>query len=179
MVSALRSANLGPPQFRDERASFLVTFRNPTLMNPEAIAWLNRFADRKLNDNQRLALVYLRHNNRMTNSDYQRLGHVDSVTANRELRGLVQSGLVEQHRTRRWAHYTLTVPSQVAVFQPPQTDEEKILAYVREHGSIGNAECRGLLGAEMLRAWYLLRKLSKSGALKREGTRRWARYLLP
>lgn len=92
-TGAMRSANLEPPRFQDRRSSFLVTMRNLTLMNAEAIAWLNRFADRPINDRQRLALVYLRHNQQITNFDYQRLAHVDSVTASRELRGLVQNGL--------------------------------------------------------------------------------------
>ena len=39
---------------------------------------------------QRVALAYLRQHEQMTNSDYQRLNHVDSVTATRELRGLAQ-----------------------------------------------------------------------------------------
>ena len=47
-------------------------------MNPEAIAWLNQ---------------------QITSGEYQRLDHVDSVTANRELRGLVQTGLVIQNST--------------------------------------------------------------------------------
>jgi ATP-dependent DNA helicase RecG len=51
-----------PPRFQDKRSSFWVTFRNHTLMNPDAVAWLNHFADQPLNDRQRLALVYLRHN---------------------------------------------------------------------------------------------------------------------
>jgi hypothetical protein len=46
---------------------------------------------------QRLAPVYLRYNEQLTNSHYQRLNHAHSVAASRELRGLVQSGLVEQH----------------------------------------------------------------------------------
>src|SRR5439155_6893443 len=136
MLAAMRHANLEPPRFQDKRLSFWVTFRNHTLMSPEAIAWLNQFADRPLSDRQRLALVYLRHNERMTNSDYQRLNHVDSVTANRELRGLVQANLIEQHSTRRWAYYTLNVPPEIKTLLQPQTDEERILAYVRERGSI-------------------------------------------
>jgi ATP-dependent DNA helicase RecG len=99
MLEAMRRANLEPPRFQDHRSSFWVTFRSHTLMSPRAIAWLNQFAHRPLNDRQRLALVYLRHNAQMTNSDYQRLNHIDSATANRELRGLVQTGLIEQHTT--------------------------------------------------------------------------------
>jgi predicted HTH transcriptional regulator len=58
-------------------------------------------------------------------------------------------------------------------------DEEKILAYVRERGSINNAECREFLGVDLHRASYLLKRLAAEGELKREGERRWAHYRLP
>src|SRR5438067_2690763 len=57
MLEAMRQANLEPPRFDDKRSSFWVTFRNHTLMSPEAIAWLN--------------------NESIANSDYQRLCRVD------------------------------------------------------------------------------------------------------
>ncbi|MFN3331723.1 MAG: ATP-binding protein [Caldilinea sp.] len=101
MIESLRTANLEPPRFQDRRTSFWLTFRNHTLMNPGAIAWLNQFAMHPLNDRQRLALVYLRANEQIANRDYQRLNRVDSVIANRELRRLVESGLIEQHSTGR------------------------------------------------------------------------------
>jgi hypothetical protein len=85
----MRQANLEPPRFEDRRSSFWVTFRNHSLMSPDAIAWLNQLARLALNDRQRLALVYLRHNDRMANSDYQRLCRVDSTTAGRELRRIL------------------------------------------------------------------------------------------
>jgi ATP-dependent DNA helicase recG-like protein len=47
---AMRTANLEPPRFNDRRTSFWVTFRNHTLMSPEAIAWLNQFANLPAND---------------------------------------------------------------------------------------------------------------------------------
>jgi len=90
---------------------------------------------------------------------------VDSVTANRELKGLVQEGLINQQGTRRWAYYKLSVSDRIEQQKTPKTNEEKILAYVREHGSINNTECRGLLGVDSTRAWYLLRKLIKKGKL--------------
>jgi ATP-dependent DNA helicase RecG len=179
MVDAMHRLNLEPPRFQDRRSSFLVTFRNHTLMGPEAIIWLNRFTDHPLSDRQRLALVYLRYNAQLTNSDYQRLNRVDSVTANRELRGLVQAGLVEQHRTRRWAYYTLSVPREVVSVLERQSAAETILAYVREHGSISNAECRDLLHTDLQAASRLLKKMHGQGLLERQGERRWAIYRLP
>jgi len=180
MLEAMHQANLEPPRFRDRRSSFWVTFRSHTLLNPEAIAWLNRLAEKPINDRQRMALVYLRHNPGITNNDYQRLNHVDSVTATRDLRGLIDAGLIELHGIRRWAYYTPNIPpEQLPGEAEMQTHEGKIMTYVREHGHISNVICRDLLGVSLHRASYLLKKMHVNGNLHREGTRRWARYTLP
>jgi predicted HTH transcriptional regulator len=73
---------------------------------------------------------------------------------------------------------TLRIPCEHTEQTALQADEGKILAYVREHGTISNAECRKLLDVALHRASYLLRKLASEGVLKREGDRRWARYRL-
>jgi ATP-dependent DNA helicase RecG len=181
MIAAMRQANLEPPRFQDKRSSFWVVFRNHTLMNPEAIAWLNQFASHPLNDRQRVALAYLRLNGQITNGEFQRLNHVDSVTANRELRGLVQTGLVTQNSTRRWAFYTLNVPAETPVVVAPLsagTDEERILGWVREKGSIKRSECQQLLGVSPVQARHKLQLLRKAGQLKLVGQRKGARYVL-
>jgi ATP-dependent DNA helicase RecG len=179
MLEAMRQANLEPPRFEDKRSSFWVTFRNHSLMSPDAIAWLNQFAGLALNDRQRLALVYLRQNECMANPDYQRLNRVDSVTAGRELRGLVQANLVEQQSAKRWAYYTLKVPPALPVGPAPKSDEEKILAQVREKGSINNTECRDLLGHDLQKCSRLLKSMRLRGLLKSSGERRWTRYEMP
>lgn len=182
MIAAMRQANLEPPRFQDRRSSFGVMFRNHTLMNSEAIAWLNQFAAEPINDRQRVTLAYLRLNQRITNGEYQRLHHVDSVTANRELRGLVQTGLAVQNSTRRWAFYTLNVPATKPTKATPQGDAsagEKILAWVREKGSIKRADCQRLLGITPDRARHLLTQLRREGKLLMKGQRKGAKYLLP
>lgn len=178
MVGALRAANLEPPSFDDRRASFLVTFRNHTLMNPDGVRWLNQFASRPLNDRQRIALVYLRQNERMGNADYRRLNRVDSLLAGQELRGLVEEGLIASEGVGRWTHYRLAVPKLVEEpATPASPDEEKILAYVAEHGSITNSQCRDLLGVNDERARYLLTGLTDANRLKADGKGRWRKYL--
>ena len=179
MVEAMRQANLEPPRFDDKRSSFQVMFRNHTLMNPEAISWLNQFADRPLNDFQRMALVFLRANPQMTNGDYQRLNRVHSQEAGRDLRGLVQAGLVEPHGVGRGAFYTLKVSPEAPAQDLATSEEDTIVAFVRKTGSINNTQCRELLKVDDKRAGYLLKKTAQSGRLKPEGTRRWARYVLP
>ena len=63
--------------------------------------------------------------------------------------------------------------------QPSITDEEGILEYVRQHGSISNPECRRLLSADRHRATYLLQKMQRYGLLVHKGEHRWSRYYLP
>ncbi len=179
MIEAVRRANLEPPVFEDKRSSFWVTLKNHTLLNPETLAWLSQFAAVPLVDSQRLALAYLRYNNELTNRVYQRLNRVDSLTATRELRGLVQSRLLEQHGTRRWTHYTLTVSREVTSGQGEALEEQQVLDYVRKHGSIANRECRGLLGVTSSRASDILKRMRDRGILRQVGERRWARYVLP
>ena len=59
-----------------------------------------------------------------------------------------------------------------------QTEEELILEYVRQNGSISNAECRNLLNVDRNRAFYLLNKMRAAGLLTCQGSRRWARNSL-
>ena len=61
---------------------------------------------------------------------------------------------------------------------PLISDEERILAYIREHGSIKRADCRQLLGVDEIKAKYILRKMRDGGLLLQEGTRRGAHYVL-
>jgi len=59
------------------------------------------------------------------------------------------------------------------------TDETKILTYIRQHGSINNAECRELLLVDRRRAAYLLEKMHHQGLLVQRSSRRWAQYYIP
>jgi ATP-dependent DNA helicase RecG len=185
MIAEMRQAGLEPPHFKDAGTYFVVTLKNHTLLDEETLVWLNQFASYPLNDRQRLALAYLRVNVRMTNADYRRLHHgmVETVEATRELRGLVETGLAEMHGTRRWAYYSLSeaTPLQVQLTLPDgMSDGEKISAYVREHGSITNAECRELLGIESRhRVTRLLGKLVDIGQIRQVGTGKGTRYELP
>jgi ATP-dependent DNA helicase RecG len=179
MLQAMRSANLEPPRFQDRRSSFWLTFHNHTLMNPEAIYWLNQFASLPLNDRQRLTLVYLRQHEQITNSDYRRLNRIDVVMAGQELQRLVEVGLIEQQGVGRWTSYQLKASPELSEEREQQTDEDRIVAYVRSHNSITNVECRTLLSIEEHQAYYLLKKLCDTGRLKPAGVGKGRRYVLP
>ena len=180
MIAAMREARLEPPRFHDTRNYFQVTFKNASLMSPQAVQWLNQFGGYPLNDNQRMALVYLRYNEQMTNSDYRRLNNVyDPSQATRELRELAEQGLIQMHATRRWAYYTLSATLQAEAARPPlKPMEEKVIEYVRQHSSITREECRKLLRLSPEQASYLLQRMRDNGYLRPVGTRRWTRYVL-
>lgn len=190
MVAAMREARLEPPQFRDTRAFFRVTFKNQTLMDPETIAWLNRFANLPtLNDNQRIALAYLRYNAQMTNRDYRRLNNVDTVRATRELRGLVDAGLVRMHASRRWAYYTLTPIIAISVspvapdLVPMGLNERQVAAlkYVQQHGQITTRTYVEKIAPQITErmARKDLNVLQERGLVRRVGHTRGTRYVLP
>ncbi len=60
-----------------------------------------------------------------------------------------------------------------------QSDEEKILAYVHEHGSIRRIECQTLLGKDSRQSKHILQKMKDSGLLELKGTTRGAYYVIP
>jgi ATP-dependent DNA helicase RecG len=180
MLRALREANLEPPRFDDRRSSFWVTIRNHTLMNPTAIAWLNQFADRTINDRQRLALVYFRQRGQIANADYRRLNHVDSTVAGQELRGLVQQGLVAQDGVGRGTTYRLlAVDDANASTAGDSSPEIAVLSLVQSRGAVTSGDCQALLGLNKDQTYRLLSKLSQDGRLKAVGHGRWRRYTAP
>ena len=124
-------------------------------------------------------LLYLRHNQQITNFDYQRLAHVDSVTASRELRGLVQAELTSQRSSRRWTHYTLNVPIADRVeVNLPLLPEDKVLDYVRDHGFITRKKCAELLDLKDISARMFLFRMRDKGILKQTGFKKGSRYVL-
>jgi len=62
---------------------------------------------------------------------------------------------------------------------PFLSETEIIHTYVKEEGSITNAECRKLLGVDRNRARYLLDNMCSENLLVRVGSNRGARYSLP
>ena len=110
-----------------------------------------------LNDRQRLALLYMRHNQRMTNSDYQRIHRVDRLLARRELQDMVGAGAAEMRGIRGGAHYELSAGTGAVARSGEALRREAVLRHMAAHGEIANRECRELLGLPSAQAaWRLL-----------------------
>jgi ATP-dependent DNA helicase RecG len=186
MVSAMREAHLEPPKFEDHRDYFKVTFHNQALLDQESLAWLNQFASIPLNSRQRTALVYLRKHEQITNQDYCRLNNLDSVTATKDLRGLVESKLVEMSGTRRWAVYRLGVRQRVAQQTSLHLDELNLnprqvlaLQWIEEKGFITSKQYELLSEPPISDKTVLkdLNELEEKGIIKRIGQARSTRYI--
>ena len=98
------------------------------------------------------------------------------MTAGQDLRGTVQTGLVEQTGFGRWTKYILKIQVERAEELKIPSNEGKILSYILNHGSINNSECRRLLNVNEARAYYLLKKLSEKGKIRGQKKGKGRRY---
>jgi predicted HTH transcriptional regulator len=101
------------------------------------------------------------------------------MTAGQELRRLVEADLVEQQGIGRWTSYRLKLLPELPEQLVLQSEEDKILVYVRQSGSMTNTDCRGLLSVNEARAYYLLKKLCEVRRLRPEGKGKGRGYVLP
>ena len=101
------------------------------------------------------------------------------MAAGQDLRGMVQAGLLEQTGFGRWTKYSLITPGDDVEEPVLEPNEAKIIEYLKNHGTITNAECRGILQADVHHTSYFLKKMTEKGLIKREGRHRWTRYRLP
>jgi ATP-dependent DNA helicase RecG len=175
ILNEMRKATMEPPIFEDTRSAFRVTFNNRHLLEPDTLTWLNTFASQPINEHQRMALAFIRHRGRITNSDYQRLNFVDTNTASRELRSLMQAGIITKHESRRWAYYVLNETIHIENDQLSLTPqlfhkEAMVLSYIREHGEITNRACQKLFAIDSWHAAELLKKLTDKKIIKKIGT---------
>lgn len=172
MVQSMLEAGLGRPQFRDSLTSFQVVLKNHTMMDDDAFRWLSSFSEYMLTDRQRIALVFAWRTGTIANRDYQRLNSVTSVRATGELRNLVNKNLLVQHGTRGTAFYTLTRIPMPRRRRPLSiaAPEETILAHVRRHGRVTNAEGRLILGIDdVFKMRHVLRRMVRLGLLVQRG----------
>jgi len=108
MRLALSRAGMEPPKFVDNISTFEAEFPNHTLLDQEALDWLSSLGDYSLSNAQRSALVLMRKGNSLTNTVYRSVSGIqDSRIAYKELKELVDRGLVDQVRSGGSTYYVL------------------------------------------------------------------------
>ena len=180
IVASMREAGLAPPLMTDNGASFNLCLKRDVLMSPETLRWLRRFEGADVSPQQRLALAYLRGNERLYNRDYARLNGCSSVEATQSLRQMVERSLVRMQSTRGGAYYVLAdrLPKPAGPKARSVAIEERILDLAREAERLTAGLCRERLGLESKQAYRVLKRLVDRGSLVSHGERRGRFYSL-
>lgn len=165
MISALRQAQMGAPDFQDRIGSFTVTFPSHTLLGEDVVAWIGSLGEDGLTENQCVALATMRDGGSMDNQTYRRHAGVDSQVARIELRDLVARGLVRQVGSHRWTRYQLAS-------EPPQ----RLAARSARRGGV-RADRRGQILDELAGGALSRHDLEVRTGLKSAAVLRWLRIL--
>lgn len=185
---ALTEAGMEPPRFLDDIASFTVEFPNHTLLDAEALQWLQSLDDRPLTRSQMTALVTMRNGSAMTNSAYRlATGVQDSRAATRELKEMVDRNLIELQGSRGGAAYYLTGRSPVRSEQlmavadgdqvpargrgPKGIVQERVLGAIGDH-ELSRAEIQQRTGLGQAQVVAALQRLRAQGLVELVGRSR-------
>lgn len=135
-----------------------------------------------------IALAVLREIKRLSTDELARHIQRNPAQAKKTLEGLVEAGLAQAHGSARGRTYTLAL----GVYQVDgrQADyirqlgfsslqqEQMILSYVEQHGSIRRNQAADLCRISSLQSKDLLRRLRDAGKLVQHGEKRTAYYTL-
>jgi len=176
-----------PPEFDAQAHSVRVIIRNASF-DERFVS----FVEDTLRSGKSLPLDYLlvlAHLKRRLELDRSTAGALlqrSDREASEILSSMVREGFLEKRGVKKGAIYHLATKVAEKLGLPSKKElieairhEEMVLRYVREKGSIGNAECRELCGLALKQASYLLSRMAKSGKLMPVGEKRWRRYVLP
>ena len=129
----------------------------------------------------------VRAESRVTSARAGELLHVGTDDARSVLNSLVERGLLESRGEGRGRTYHLAAALYREIGESgayvrargldPIQQEQMILTYVVQHGSIGRAEAAELCRIAPEQASRRLRGMARDGALRMTGSRRTARYL--
>ncbi|HVK56778.1 MAG TPA: ATP-binding protein [Burkholderiales bacterium] len=98
MREAMEQAGLTPPLIESDRGNdmFVARYLFHHFLGTEDIAWLTRFKDLHLSDDDAKALVIVREAGAIDNAAYRELNRVDTLAASLALRRLRDAGLLAQ-----------------------------------------------------------------------------------
>jgi ATP-dependent DNA helicase RecG len=109
MRVALSQAGMEPPEFIDDIGIFQAEFPNHTLLDQDALDWLGSLDGGPLTRAQMTALVQVKNGGHLTNNSFRSItGIQDSRAAHKELKELVDRGLIFQFGTRGSTYYELS-----------------------------------------------------------------------
>jgi ATP-dependent DNA helicase RecG len=110
MREGMEQAGLTPPLFESDRAAdqFVARYFFHHFLGREDIAWLARFRDLHLSNEEAKALIVVREAGAIDNATYRDLNKVDALTASGALRRLRDAGLLAQKGKGSATYYVPT-----------------------------------------------------------------------
>ena len=162
------------PELRADEHSFTVVLRNAPILETPDPEWVRHVRSLPVGHRQRRVLVAYP-GGRFANADYQSLNDVDRDTAYRELRELVDLGLVTATGRGRGARYTVEL-GPVRPGEPPLTPERVLVHRMKQQGFVQNADYRDAFGVDRRSALAALTELMARDIVVRTGERRGTRY---
>ncbi len=178
MIREMEDALLDPPEFEERSASFVVRLRGTSVFLAEDRLWIADLADIPLSSHAKVALVFARRNGSISNEELRGLRQLDRDASRAVLQDLAARELLRAVGRGRGARYVLgDLAAQARARVTLDHQLSTILSHARRTGSVANADIRGLLGVERVRARELLQELTRSGFLEAIGERRARRYL--
>lgn len=110
MRESMEQAGLTPPLFESDRGAdqFVARYFFHHFLGDEDIAWLARFRDLHISDEEAKALIVVREAGAIDNATYRELNKVDTLSASQALRRLRDAGLLTQKGRGSATHYLPT-----------------------------------------------------------------------
>lgn len=110
MRESMEQAGLTPPLFESDRGEdqFVARYFFHHFLGEEDVAWLARFRDLHLSDEEAKALIVVREAGAVDNATYRELNKVDTLTASQSLRRLRDAGLLAQKGRGSATYYVPT-----------------------------------------------------------------------
>ena len=169
MRTHMKNAGMMPPTFESNRSANQFTTRLLLhhLLDNETIQWLASFADYSLNNEQRLALVFVREVGAIDNITYRQLNSdFNNQKASLDLHDLCVKGLFDQKGQGRSTYYIVGEK-----FVNSRTDGENHNAKGENHNVIGEnhnakGENHNALPADLLEECKNLKKWEPSEKMK-------------
>lgn len=110
MRESMEQAGLTPPLFESDRTNdqFVARYFFHHFLGADDIAWLARFKDVHLSDDEAKALIVVREAGAIDNGTYRELNKVDTLAASQALRRLRDAGLLTQKGRGSATYYVPT-----------------------------------------------------------------------
>jgi len=107
MQAKMKEHGLAAPTFESDRDNdeFTATLLFHHFLDDADLGWLSKFGEFELSEDQMKALVFVREVGAINNSTYRSLTYTDTLSASRNLRTLVEKGLLDGQGAGSRAHY--------------------------------------------------------------------------